>query len=106
MRNIVLKTVNGGEMGHHGEKEVTFKSGMDADIVGLKFQVTDVRKPLLAVRRLVEKGNVVISGPEFGQGYIHNVQSGKKIMMEKKGGAFVIKAHFVKDIESDFNRQA
>ena len=29
----------------------------------LKFQVTDVKKPLLTVRRLVEK-NVAIIGPE------------------------------------------
>jgi len=55
-KNIVLKTANGGEMGHYGEKDVTFKDTADGDIVGLKFQVTDVRKPLLAVRRLVERG--------------------------------------------------
>ena len=67
--------------------------------------MTDVRKPLLAVRRLVEKGNVVSFGLEADQNFIHNVQSGKKIMMEKKGGAFVIKAHFVKEVEAGFARQ-
>lgn len=30
--------------------------------MGLTFQATDVRKPLLAVRRLVEKGNEVVLG--------------------------------------------
>jgi hypothetical protein len=104
-KNIILKTANGGEMGHYGEKEITFQNGSDDDIVGLKFQVTDVRKPLLAVRRLVEKGNVVSFGLEADQNFIHNVQSGKKIMMEKKGGAFVIKAHFVKEVEAGFARQ-
>ena len=51
-------TANGGDMQHYGEKEVTFKydGGENKDPIGLKFQVTDVRKPLLAVRRLVEKG--------------------------------------------------
>ncbi len=49
-------------MGHYGEKDVTFKDKVNDDIVGLKFQVTDVRKPLLAVRRLVERGNVVRAG--------------------------------------------
>ena len=44
-------------MNHFGEKDTTFKS--DSDILGLKFQVTDVRQPLLAARRLVEKGNIV-----------------------------------------------
>ena len=36
-KNIVLKTANGGEMGHYGEKEVTFRTGTDVDVVGLKF---------------------------------------------------------------------
>ncbi len=31
--------------------------------MGLNFQVTDVRKPLLAVKRITEKGNVVQFGP-------------------------------------------
>ena len=50
-------------MGHYGEKDVTFVDKPNGDVVGLKFQVTDVRKPLLAVRRLVERGNVVQFGP-------------------------------------------
>ena len=98
-KNIILKTANGGEMGHYGEKEVTFRTGTDVDVVGLKFQVTDVKKPLLAVRRLVEKGNVVMFGPEPDQNFIQHVQTGKKIPMEKRGGAFVIKAHFVKKLK-------
>ena len=39
-RNIILKTANGGEMGHYGEKEITFRSGKDDGVVGLRFQVT------------------------------------------------------------------
>ena len=60
-RNILLKTAYGGEMVHYGEKCVTFTHDGDGgkEVVGLKFQVTDVRKPLLAVRRRVEHGSVV-----------------------------------------------
>ncbi len=58
-RNIVLKTASGGERGHYGEKDVTLKDQVNGDILGLKVQVTRVRKPRLAVRRLVEKENVV-----------------------------------------------
>ena len=59
-RNILLKTANGGEMGHYGEKHITFTHDGDGckEVVGLKFQVADVRKPLLPVRRLVEHGSV------------------------------------------------
>ena len=100
-RNIILKTANGGEMAHYGEKDITFKTRASEDVIGLKFQVTDVKKPLLAVRRLVEKGNLVNFGPEPSHNYILNITTGNKIPMNKKGGAFVIEAHFLKDIASE-----
>ena len=58
-KKMLLRTANGGDMQHYGEKEVTFKcdGGESKDPIGLKFQVTDVRKPLLAVCRLVEEEN-------------------------------------------------
>ena len=103
--NIILKTANGGEMGHYGEKEVTFRTFTDVDVVGLKFQMTDGKKPLLAVRKLVEKGNVVMFLPEPDQNFVQHVQTGKKIPMEKRGGAFVIKAHFVEEVDAGFTQQ-
>ncbi len=36
-KSITLKTANGGEMGHYGEKKVTFKDKVNGDIVGLNF---------------------------------------------------------------------
>ena len=68
--------------------------------------MTDVKKPLLAVRRLAEKGNkVVLSGAE-GESYILNVQTKVKVPVKKKGGSFVIEAHFVKEIVPGFTRPA
>ena len=93
-------------MKHYGEKEVTFKNGLDGDILGMRFQVTDVKKPLLAVRRLTEKGNIVQFGGEAGQSFIANAATGKKIMMEKRGGSFVIKAQFVKRLSEVQARKA
>ena len=96
-RKMLLRTANGGDMEHYGEKEVIFKyeGGEMADPVGLRFQVTDVRKPLLAVRRLVEKGNKVVLAGGDGESYIMNQVTGVKIPIKKKGGSFVIEAHFV-----------
>ena len=54
--------------------------------MGLNFQVTDVRKPLLAVKRITEKGNVVQFGPAESDDNIKNKLSGKKILIRKKGG--------------------
>lgn len=99
-RRLLLKTANGGEMKHYGEKDITIQTP-DGEVLGLKFQVTDVHKPLLAVRRLVEKGNVVSFGPEPNENFILNKSTGKKIMMEKKGGSFVVKANFVADLAAD-----
>ena len=63
--------------------------------VGLKFQVTDVRKPLLAVRRLVERGNTVVLGEGAEESYVKTA-AGQKIPIIKKGGSFVIEADFVR----------
>ena len=47
-KNIVLKAANGHTMQHLGEKDVTFTSDGTQDVLGMRFQVTEVRKPLAA----------------------------------------------------------
>jgi hypothetical protein len=108
-RVLRLKTANGADMNHYGEKEVMFKykGGENKDAVGIKFQVTDVRKPLLAVRRLVERGCVVTMADGEGESFIANKGSKLKIPIVKKGGSFVIEARFVKKVLAEgFQRQA
>jgi hypothetical protein len=101
-RKLILRTANGADMTHYGQKAITFAyddpEGRKSDPLGLIFQVTDVGKPLLSVRRLVEKGNVVYM--ELGGGYILNVSSGVKVPLVKKGGSFVIEAKFVQHIST------
>ena len=36
----------------------------------LNFQVASVKKPLMSVRRIVEKGNIVCFGPKEGDNFI------------------------------------
>ena len=62
--HIAEKTANGGERGHYGEKRITITHDGDGgkEVVGLKFQVTDVRKLLFAVWRIVEHGSVASFG--------------------------------------------
>ena len=95
-------------MGHYGQKDILFQSKGDGQVVGLTFQVTDVKKPLLAVRRLTEKGNLVQFGADPGESFIKNKMTGNIIPMERKGGTFVIKAKFVQEMLVDepvFTRQ-
>ena len=108
-RTLRLKTANGADMTHYGEKEVLFKyqGGENKEAVGIKFQVTDVKKPLLAVRRLVEKGCTVTLGGGEGESFIKNKETGVRIPVVRKGGSFVIEARFVKKMVTEgFARQA
>ena len=97
-KNLVFKTANGGDMTHYGQKEVLFKYGDSVDPLGLVFQVTDVRKPLLSVRRLVERGNKVVLSA--GESYVYHPVSKTKVPVKKMGGSFVIEANFIKQVEA------
>ena len=68
--------------------------GSKGAALGLSFQVTDVRKPLLAVTRIAEKGNVVQFGPSEGDNFIRNKLSGNKILLRKKGGSYIMDVSF------------
>jgi hypothetical protein len=94
-RGLKFRAATGGEMKHYGEKHIAFKYAGAKGQVGQKFQVTGVKKPLLAVRRLVEKGNAVMLSNVEGESYVYNKESKLKIPIVKQGGSFVIEAEFV-----------
>ena len=95
-RNILLKAANGQAMQHVGEKDVTFKDKESGEVLGMTFQVTEVRKPLAAVWRLVEKGNLVQFGPSDAQCFIQNIQSGRRIQLHRRGGSYILRVEYVK----------
>ena len=93
-------------MGHYGERTAKFKvEGENSGIMSLNFQVSDVQKPLVAVRRIAEKGNIVQFGPRDEDNFIVSAAGGAKIMMVKKGGSYVIPAEMVME-EQGFAGQA
>ena len=95
-RNIILKAANGQAMRHLGEKDVTFRDKLSGEVLGMTFQVTEVKKPLAAVWRLVEKGNLVQFGPSDAQCFIQNLQSGRRIPLHKRGGSYILKMEYVR----------
>lgn len=100
-RRMRLQIANGGDMMHYGQKNILFQSGgRGGDPFGLTFHVTDIRKPLQSVRRLVDKGNKVMLAGDDQESYICNMESNMKIPVVKKGGSFVIERHFVKELEA------
>ena len=67
----------------------------------MTFQVADVKKPLLAARRLVGRCSSVSFGPSPEDNHITNEHTCVVIPMGKRGGPFVIKAHFMKEINKE-----
>ena len=105
---MVGKVGKVGRVGKVGKKVTWKKFDFDEEVkfigavknegqgaaLGLSFQVTDVRKPLLAVTRIAEKGNVVQFGPSEGDNFIRNKLSGNKILLRKKGGSYIMDVSF------------
>ena len=61
----------------------------------LGFQVADVTKPLISVRRIVEKGNHVSFGPKEEDNYIINKETGDKMMLKPNGkGSHLMQVRF------------
>ena len=63
--------------------------------MNLGFQVADVKKPLIAVKRITEKGNRVSFGPDVGDNYIVNDKTGDKLMLRPNGrGSYLMDVSF------------
>ena len=86
-----INLVEDGEKGKEGQKKEGQKKCM-----GMTFQVADVQKPLVAVKRITEKGNWVVFGPGKEDNYIENKQTGDRMILTPNGcGAYVMDVTFL-----------
>ena len=88
-----LKLVNasGGKIIHYGSRKVALQAQeAGGRLLEMGFEVTDVKKPLLAVSRICEKGNVVQFGPEPHQNFIMNIATGEQLFMKRRGNSWVL----------------
>ena len=95
---------DGGRMPNLGEKRVPFKTS-DGATSSVLFQVTNARKPLVSVARIVEKGNRVI----FSQSgsYIENERTRRRIPIVAENGTYHLEVEFLDAVAaSGFARQA
>ena len=82
----------------------------DGKLKSMGFHCSEVRKPLGAVSRICEKGNIVQFGPEEKDCFIQNIKSKEKIPMKIEKGTYVIEVNFlveddlVPDAKSGFTR--
>ena len=65
--------------------------------IRLRFHVTDVKKPLLAVRRIAEMGNRVHFGPNVEDNYIEHMITGERINLHRERGIYSIEGTFPGD---------
>ena len=79
---------NSEEVTNVGEQHVQGKSeeGHDLELV---FQISQVHKTLLAVRKITSAGNRVVFDEEEGD-YIQNKSTGLKTKIHKKNGTYVV----------------
>ena len=89
-----LVNASGGGIQHFGEKRVALiASSVGGDkVMGIPFQACSVMKPLAAVRRIVEKGNIVQFGPNAADNFIMNVSTKDKVMLKQERGQYVMEA--------------
>ena len=92
-----LVNANGGKIAHYGSRRVAFKPRDGNKCIGLDFEVTDVKKPLVAVFRICEKGNLVQFGPKDEDNFVKNIKTQEKIMMKKEGNSYVMEVDMLKD---------
>ena len=95
-REMKLVNANGGRIHHWGSRRVTVNAEGVARPLEIGFQVTDVKKPLLAVRRLCENGNVVQFRPDANSNFLMNVKTGERIQMVRRGKSWVIPGEFAR----------
>ena len=74
----------------------------DKKRLGIRFQVADVIKPLISVKRLTEKGNRVCFGPNEEDNYIENKESKSRVELKQtKKGSYLLKAKFSDEEETE-----
>ena len=90
-RELKLINATGGKINHYGSRKVAFQpEAAGARLLGIGFEVTDVKKPLMAVSRICEKGNIVQFGPDERQNFIQSIATGDKLYMTRRGNSYVL----------------
>lgn len=89
-RQIGLVNASGGKIQHYGSRRVVMTAAETGQRLEMNFQVTDVKKPLLAVCRLCERGNIVQFGPEPCHNFVQSVTTGDKLMLQRRGNSWVL----------------
>ena len=100
---VKLEAANGTPIETYGEKLVRFEMEGVKGKAGMKFLMTDVRKPLAAVSAIVEAGNEVVFKPGVYDSFILNPRTGEKVQLKREKGTYTMEVE-VEDM--DFSGRA
>jgi len=105
-RGIGFVAANGSRMENYGGTQVKFEK--DGKVKAMNFEVTDCKKPLASVAKIIDRGNKVVFDQD--ESYIYNKATGEKIILERERGTFVMLVEFeideLRDDKSCFRRLA
>jgi len=105
-KGIGFVTANGGRMDNYGGTKVEFVK--DGKRKSMNFQVTDCKKPLASVSKIVDKGNRVVFDSDGS--YIENKETGEIMKLERERGTYVMVVEYETSEEvakaSGFTRQS
>ena len=101
-RGVRYVTANGSKMPNVGERKVHFKT-IDGGMSSVVFQVTNAKKPLVSVSKIVQKGNRVVF--DQSSSYIENLKTGKKFPIELLNGTYQLDVEYVAGASPGFKRQ-
>ena len=87
-----FRAANGTVIENYGRRNLAFKTEGRKGVNCMSFHVTDVKKPLASVSKIVEKGSAVHFTPEGS--YIQG-PSGEKIELVLENGVYVMDVKFV-----------
>ena len=97
-KRLKFAAANGNGMTHYGQKTLSFGTKGTQKRKAMRFQVTDVKKPLASVARIIDEGSRVVFGPGAGGCFIENLRTGEKIPMTRERGSFVLEGDFDTDV--------
>ena len=97
--NVKYEVADGSLIENMGQ--TTFMVVTDTGVTNqMTAQVTEVKKALLSVAKIVQAGNRVVF--DSNNNYIENTTSGKRIPIEQKNGSYVMKVWIPRDQKSPF----
>ena len=93
-------SATGQSMPHRGERQVHLLTG-NGSPSAMRFQITNVKKPLAAVSRIIQAGHKAVFDADGS--YLQNKSTGEIIPLREKNGLFVLDAKIFKPgVESGF----